>query len=395
MKRTVIYILLILCTNAIKAQEQFIEKRAKFITRFPFRQLSGGVMLVQAKFNNNPTPLNFILDTGSGGISLDSSTCAEFNIPHTPSGKTINGIAGIKEVDFAKNNRLILPGLTTTGLDFYINDYALLSNVYGEKIDGIIGYSFFSKYIVKVDYDSAKIEVFEPGFIRYPSGGYLLHPLFTTLPIQPLTIKDDRAIDGNFYIDTGAGLSFLLSKDFVQDSAVLKGKRKQLPIEAQGLGGKRRMMITVIKEVKLGPYRFRRVPTYILDDEYNATSYPFLGGLLGSDILRRFNIIFNYKKREIHLLPNSRFKESFEYSYTGLSIYYVDGKVIIDDVIAGSPADRAKLKKDDVIVAVNNNFSNDINQYKDLLQSADDKVRVLVLRGNNPFIIQLKVGRIF
>jgi hypothetical protein len=102
---------------------------------------------------------------------------------------------------------------------------------------------------------------------------------------------------------------------------VLKSKRKQFPIDAQGLGGKKRMMITVIKEVKLGPYKFRWVPTYILDDEYNATSYPFLGGLLGSEILKKFNMIFNYKKREIHLLPNSHFRDNFEYSYTGLTIF--------------------------------------------------------------------------
>jgi len=395
MKRILIYILTACCVTTVSAQEQFIEKRAKLITKFPFKQLSGGVILVQAKLNNLPVPLNFILDTGSGGISLDSVTCEEFKIPHSPSGRTINGIAGIKEVDFSKNNTLVLPGLKVENLDFYINNYGILTNVYGEKIDGIIGYSFFSRYIVKVNYDSVKLEIFEPGSIRYPSGGYLLHPLFTTLPIQSLTIKESRTIGGNFYIDTGAGLSFLLSKDFVQDSLVLRSKRKQLPIDAQGMGGKKRMMITVIKEVKLGPYRFRRVPTYILDDEYNATSYPFLGGLLGSDILKKFNLIFNYKKREIHLLPNSHFRESFEYSYTGMSLFFIDGKVVIDEIIAGSPADKAKFKKDDIILAINNNFSNDINEFKDLLQLSNDRVKVLILRNNSPILINFRVGRIY
>ncbi len=170
MKKLIFYVLFN-CLMALSfAQEQFIEKPAKFITRFPFKQLNGGVMLLQAKFNTNPTPLNFILDTGSGGISLDSTTCAEFKIPHSPSGRTISGIAGIKEVDFAKNNTLVLPGLEIKGLDFYINNYEILSSVYGEKIDGIIGYSFFSRYIVKANFDSLNIEVYEPGSIRYPPG---------------------------------------------------------------------------------------------------------------------------------------------------------------------------------------------------------------------------------
>ncbi|MEP6597321.1 MAG: retropepsin-like aspartic protease, partial [Ginsengibacter sp.] len=235
LKKIVFYLLCnFWLTITLTAQEQFIEKRAKFITRFPFKQLSGGVILVQAKFNNNPAPLNFILDTGSGGISLDSATCAEFNIPHSPSGRTINGIAGIREVDFAKNNTLVLPGLKVEGLDFYINNYDILTSVYGEKIDGIIGYSFFSRYIVKVNFDSVNLEIFEQGSIRYPRGGYLLHPLFTTLPIQPLSIRDERLVNANFYLDTGAGLSFLLSKDFAEDSTVLVKKSKLFPIQAQG-----------------------------------------------------------------------------------------------------------------------------------------------------------------
>ena len=394
MKKLVFYILCNFWLTALTAQEQFVEKRAKFITRFPFRQLTGGVVLIQAKFNDKPTLLNFILDTGSGGISLDSATCAELKIPHSPSGRTISGIAGIREVDFAKNNTLVLPGLKVEGLDFYINNYDILTAVYGEKIDGIIGYSFFSRYIVKVNYDSVNIEVFEPGSIRYPRGGYLLHPLFTTLPIQPLTIKDERTVNANFYFDSGAGLSFLLSKDFAEDSTVLMKKRKLFPIQAQGLGGNKQMMITVIKEVKIGPYKFRRVPTYILDDEYNATSYPFLGGLIGNDILKKFNTIFNYKKREIHLLPNSHFRDRFEYSYTGMSIFFIDGKIIIDDVIPGSPADKAKFKKDDIIISVDNNFSNDINQYKDILQSTSSKVKVVILRNNTPLIIEFKIGSI-
>ena len=164
-----------------------------------------------------------------------------------------------------------MTGLIVDRLEFYLNNYEVLSSVYVEKIDGIIGYSFFSRYIVKSEYDSLDIEVYKPGLITYPKGGYLLHPLFTALPIQPLTIKDARTVNANFYIDTGAGLCFLMSKQFNDDSAVLKKRRKPVGIQMQGLGGKKKMMLTIIKEVQIGPYNFRKVPTNILDDEFNTT----------------------------------------------------------------------------------------------------------------------------
>ena len=394
MKSILIYLLFIFFSFQLNAQKTPAEKPARFITAIPFRQLSGGVIIMEARFNSVPQPLNFILDTGSGGISLDSTTCADYNIPHFPSGKTINGIAGIKEVDFSTNNTLVLPGLLVHNLDFYINDYEILSSVYGEKIDGIIGYSFFSRYIVKVDFETLVIEIYEPGSIKYPPNGYLLHPLFTALPILPLRIKDEKTTIANFYLDSGAGLCFLLSKEFVTDSAFLMKKRKFVSIQAEGLGGKKRMELTVIKEVKLGPYHFRKVPTNVLDDEYNATSYPYIGGLLGNDILRRFNIVYNYPKKEIHLLPNKHYKDEFDYSYTGLSIYYINERIVVDDVIKGSPADRAGIKVNDVVLAVNNNFSNNITQYKNILQSAGEKVKVVLTRDDAPLIITFRVGTI-
>ena len=75
----------------LQAQEILPQKEAKFITRFPFKQFSGGVMVLQARFGNIKDTLNFILDSGSGGISLDSSTCVEFDIPLRPSDTTITG----------------------------------------------------------------------------------------------------------------------------------------------------------------------------------------------------------------------------------------------------------------------------------------------------------------
>ncbi|MEO8765416.1 MAG: aspartyl protease family protein [Ginsengibacter sp.] len=394
MIRDLLFILFI-CFGYVSFGQEVYEKPAKLITKFPFRQLNGGIILVQARYNKIAQPLNFILDTGSGAISLDSATTAEFNISHMPSGKSINGIAGIRDVDYAKNSTLTFPGLQVDSLDFYINDYDVLSSAYGEKIDGVIGYSLFSRYIIKLNYDSLNVEIFSPGRIKYPVGGFLLHPLFTALPIQPLTIKDSKTITANFYFDTGAGLCFLMSKQFEDDSTVLRKNRRPVSIQVQGFGGKKEMLLTIIKEVKIGPYKFRRVPANVLDDEFNATSYPFLGGLIGSDILRRFNMVINYPKREIHLIPNSHFRDEFDYSYTGMNMYYADGKIIADEVIAKSPAEKGGLKKGDIILAINANFSNDIGTYKNLMQVVGEKITLVVSREGTPIVLSFRVGRIY
>jgi predicted aspartyl protease len=393
-KKAVLMLALLIClVMGVSGQEDFSEPESKLLSVIPFTRMSGGVVILNGVVNNYPDSLNFILDTGSGGISLDSLTCVRLKINLTPSDRTIRGIGGIRKVNFLNHATLKLKGLQIDSLNFHVNDYDILSSVYGMKIDGIIGYSFLSRYIVRLDYDSSRMYVYSKGEYRYPRGGHILRPQFGTIPIQTLKFRDEpkRPLVNRFYFDTGAGLCLLLSKDYVTDSAVMR-KRKPEPVitQAEGLGGKMQMELTTVKEIQLGPYKFRNVPTFVFEDKFNVTSYPFLGGLIGNDILRRFTVTLNYGKREIHIIPNSHYYDGFDYSYTGLGIYYVNEKIVVEDIVPGSPGEKAGFLPGDVIIGINNNYSNNIQTYKNLLQVTGARLRVLVLRNGEPFELFLK-----
>ncbi|MDP4262517.1 MAG: aspartyl protease family protein [Bacteroidota bacterium] len=390
-KITGTFILLFFLSSLAMAQEEFIEPPSKFLSRINFTQLTGGVVILHATLDNFPDTLNLILDSGSSGISLDSTTVADLRLKPEPSDKTIRGIAGIKKVGFLYNRKLHFPYLTIDSLDFHVNDYSILTTVYGERVDGIIGYSVLSRYIVKIDYDSLKLEFWSLGTLRYPKGGYLFKPILSTLPIEHARVKDGTTHYANFLHDIGAGVCLMLSKDFAEDSAILLKRRKLWAKEGEGVGGKIDMHLTVIKELKFGPYRFRNVPTYIFEDTYNVTSYPYLAGLIGNDILRRFNAIINYQKRDIHLTPNSHYREPFDYSYSGIELYFVDGLVEIGDVAKGSPAEMAGLKEGDIVIAINNNFSQNLNQYKIALQAPNERLKIIVRRDGELKQFEFKV----
>ncbi len=298
-------------------------------------------------------------------------------------------------MSFVYNQSLHFPNLSIDSLNFHINDYDILTTVYGIPIDGIIGYSVLSRYILKIDYDSSIIHFWSQGTIRYPKGGFLIKPIMGTLPLHSMRIRDAHAVNSRFLYDMGAGLCMMLTKDLVQDSALLHRKRKLFPKEAEGLGGKVDMELTVIKEVKLGPYRFRNVPVLVFDDVYNVTSYPYLGGLIGNELLRRFNVILNYDKKDIYLTPNRFLNELFDYSYPGMELYYIDGQIVIGDVAKNSPADRAGLIEGDVVIAINKNFSQNLNQYKIALQSPNTVVRLIIKRGEELKDVQFRIDSIF
>ncbi|MGZ8517457.1 MAG: aspartyl protease family protein [Chitinophagaceae bacterium] len=387
--------LLLLFVSVSRSQEEFIEPVSRLLTRISFTQLTGGVVILNAQLDDFPDTLHFILDTGSSGISLDSGTVAYFKLKPQPSDRTIRGIAGIKKVGFLYNRKLRFPNLTVDSLNFHVNDYSVLTSVYGEQIDGIIGYSLLSRYIIKINYDSLQLDICSKGTIRYPKGGFLFRPILSTLPVQLARIKDENTHQARFLHDIGAGVCLMLSQDFVDDSSVLQKKRKLWPKDGEGVGGKISMNLTIVKELKLGPYRFRNVPTYIFDDAFNVTSYPYLGGLIGNDILRRFNVIFNYPKRDIHMVPNTHFRDPFDYSYSGIELYFIDGQIEVGSISKGSPADLAGVKQGDALIAVNNDFSQNFNRYKAALLNPNARVK-LVLRRNGELIeANMKVKSIF
>lgn len=381
-----------LCTRLLAQDTDY--PPAKLLTSFKFEQLTGGIVILHASLDQFGDTINFILDTGSGGISLDTLTAAYYKLKLEASERTVRGIGGVKKLHYYRGGSLHFKGLDVDKLDFHINDYEILSEVYGLRVDGIIGYSFFRRYIVTLDYDKQMISVYAPGKYKYPKGGTFLKPTFASIPITKHEVSDERTYLLNVYFDTGAGMCMLFSDQFVKDSNFISKKRKMVSTQVEGLIGKIGMRLTTIKRMKIGPYKFSRVPVHIYDDSLNVLSYPFVSGLMGSDLLRRFNLVINYPEQTFHLTPNTHLKDPFDYSYTGMNYYFIEGKIVITEVQQGSPAEKAGFIPGDIIFGVENNFSNSIQQYKALMQTAGEKVRVLIFRNNQPQLIELKIGSI-
>jgi aspartyl protease/PDZ domain-containing protein len=376
------------------AQARVSAPNAKMISRFSFKQLYGGAIMIMGKLGNYPDSMSFILDTGCSGISLDSATAADLQIPVTKSNITVNGIGGHSKAGFIYAQALKLPGLEIDSLDFHVTDYAILTSFYGEKINGIIGYSVLKNYAVELDYDRSLITFYSKGVLKYPKGGYLLKPYINFQVFQDAFLLDSRKIQSNFIFDIGADLCLMLSSDFDNDSTPLKRNRKRFIKQAEGVGGKIVMQTTVMREFKLGPYKFKNVPVCVFDDACNVTSYPYGAGIIGNELLRRFNITLNYGNKEIFLKPNSHFRDLFDYSYTGIELCFIQGVIIISDITAGSPGEKAGLKTGDIVMAINNTVSQSLSVMKEALLKATDDVKVIIVRTGTTMEFQVKIKSI-
>jgi hypothetical protein len=225
------------------------------------------------------------------------------------------------------------------------------------------------------------MEVWEHGSMNYPEKGHLMPAGVNRLAAINAAIIDNREINASLYFDTGADICFLLTDRFIQDSNVLINNKKIFAAEGEGLGGKKNMSLTTLNEVRIGPYTLKKVPVHIFNDEFNVANYPRNSGVIGNELLQRFNLILNYPSNKIHLLPNKNFSTPFNYSYTGFSIIVENGKLVVKDILQDSPADVAGLKSEDIILGINNNFRNNIADYQSLFEKAGSRLKVFFLRA--------------
>ena len=93
-------------------------------------------------------------------------------------------------------------------------------------------------------------------------------------------------------------------------------------------------------------------------------------------------------------MPNSHFNERFDYAYSGLGIYYENGKIVVGDVIEGSPAAKAKILSGDEIFSVGNNLSHNIQTYKNILQTPNEDIKVIIKRGAAFLMLNLRTTSI-
>jgi hypothetical protein len=390
MRLPLLFIGILFFVSVASAQETTVQP----LTRIPFLSLTGGVMIVTAQMPPFPDTLQFIFDTGSSGISLDSSTAAYLGLQPVYSGYAIRGVGGIRKVPFVNGRSLQLGSIRADSLDFHVNDYSVLTSVYGVRIDGIIGYSLLSRYVIRIDQELQQMDWFAAGANVYPRRGYRMKLEMDKLPSHAAYVQDLRGEQSRFLIDLGAGLNLLFSRRYVQSSGLLDNTRKRWIKSGEGIGGRIEMELTTMRQLRIGPYRFRQVPINIFDDDFNVTNYPDWAGLIGNDLLRRFQVVLNYPAKEMHLLPNRFFSDPFDYSYSGLELYLINNKIRVGYLAPGSPAAAAGLELGDEVVAVNKNFSGILTEYKFQLQKAGERVRIIYRRDEKIGELEFRVLRI-
>jgi hypothetical protein len=257
-----------------------------------------GMIFVPVRINGSG-PLSFVLDTGSSKTIIDRTIATGLGLKASGMGSLQGAGSGRIPIEFIHDVGIAFPGVESSGFELSTADLQPLERSLGVKVDGILGYEVFSRFVITVDYESKSLTFTLPGAFRPNNTAQ-------TLPIElrdqwpfvkaELVLPGPVTIQDSFLIDSG-------SSDAVDHPIVMNLQSRTPGESGVGLGKPVQGGTARATSLRLGRYTLEG-PIVSCCGASDATSK-----LIGSEVLRRFTVTFDYPSSRIFIAPNSYFGE--------------------------------------------------------------------------------------
>lgn len=440
MKFKLFSILLFFLSFTISGQTGFEFKSNKKKITLPFQFINN---LIIIPIEVNGVTLNFMIDTGVEEtilFSIDDTEEVSFSKVEKVKIRGF-GTNNAFEAYKSENNNLKIKNYVDKNHTIYLvlDQEINISSQVGIPVNGIIGNKFFKDNLIKIDYTAKKIVIYNPNLNQlkevtknYSSFSIKLLQGKPYIDANSFFTIDKPVLKSMLLIDTGNTDAFWFFKQ--------KDKNIEIPNKhiddflGRGFSGDIFGKRGRIPSIALGDFNFKN-PIVAFPDSIATSDVEKIEGRLGSmgtEVMRRFTAVYDYANGFIYLKKNNDYNDLFNFNMSGIEVQhqglqwipesFEDNPVvsnnlfdsngdkivnnlkykfklkpvyIISNVRKDSPAALAGLKKEDVILKINNqdsyNFS--LEKINTLLKSEEGKIIQFEINRSGKilnFKIQLK-----
>lgn len=437
------YTFLLVCLPFFGWAQNFSLPQGEKVQKVHFELINN---LIIMPIDVNGTKLSFILDSGVNKPILFNISDQDSVQINSVSEVTIRGLGDgepIKALKSKQNRFRIGKVINRDQQLFVVMDKALnLSPSLGIPVHGIIGYDLFRDFVVEINYIKKVIKFHNPQYYKHKENW--------KSKTLPLVIKKNKAyVEGRIMLNKSKNVSVRLLVDTGSSDAVwlFEDQEKGLDVPknnyedflGRGLSGNIFGKRTKVNSFGIGGFTLNDAKAAFPNMESfgNIKNLGNRNGSIGGEVLKRFNIVFDYSRHKVTLRKNGNFKEPFHYNLAGIELQH-DGvryiaesiadargvvyndenetfgnvqilmenrtrlslvpEIIVSSIRAGSPAEEAGLKEGDLILAVNGKR---IHKYKlqEVLKMLNEKegkkVKVLIERYNSDLLFTFVLKKLF
>lgn len=378
-KSVSVIILVFFLIPALSAKEALIE--------IPF-ELHGNHIFIKLRVNGSE-PLHFMFDTGAAATIISQQKAKRLKLAsdgfltvRSSKGPTIAYYSSDNVISFENNVKIDPVRISHLELNH-------LDRILERSIDGVIGHDLLKNFVVLVNYDNFRLELYDHTSFS-PSAEYHRYP-FDLIAGRPyiqaaMVLKNGEMLKGKFQLDNGSGSSITLYSPFV-DQYNLHSKigRTNLVYTMGFTGIVDRNYAGRLPAFDVGAFQISNIPIRLNQSLYFKKAFKDGIGHIGNNLLKRFNIAFDYKNKVSYWKPNQSFIEEFRETYSGLVVKADNAseRVYVRHVFDNSPAAIAGLAENDEIIMINNirtagRTSFEVN---DLLNANQQFVEIVIKRN--------------
>lgn len=278
----------------------------------------------------NEERLTFLLDTGVEQtllFSLDESNEVKlFNLEKLK----LRGLGSKEAIDSYKSskNKVQIKNMVDNHHEIYIildQDFNFSSQV-GIPVNGILGYNFFKDHIVEIDYDRKKIIVYDHSHKK------IKKKLLRKFTKDSITIEENKPYIVSKIKDRELVVSSKLLLDTGNSDAVWVFTNKTEKIKVPSINiedylGRGFSGNVYGKRARLQSFEFGKnvfdFPLVTFPDSTSVKNVNFVPnrvGSIGSEIISRFTIVFDYLNHAIYTKPNSKLNQPFQFNMSGIEV---------------------------------------------------------------------------
>lgn len=329
---------------------------------------------------NGSEPISFLLDTGAGKSILSLSLARKLEIEEVGTLQSV-GVGGEQDVSAVMVDSMALPGLLMKEQLLYATDLEAFTPFLGRTVGGVLGYDFFNRLVVCVDYEKERMTITDPAIYLPPQQGEEI-PLELVMNIPEVKGTIAGSFSGNLRIDTGSNGALHLHSPFVVQQPWIQ-TQKSFAMQALGVGGETIIFATRIKTLSLGSFQFLDIPADFSTEPGGALGVGGSIATIGGRILSQFRVTLDYPHKRMILEPAALFGQPIEVDKTGMVFVIENGEYMVTSVYPDTPACRAGLLEGDILLKISGTslVNLPMKEVRELLHGPDGrKIKMKVRR---------------
>jgi hypothetical protein len=281
----------------------------------------------------------------------------------TPWTATVSGAGdGARTVPVARDAEFAIGDLRFRAERVPVIDMDELTLYAGRRTDGLVGTGLLERYVVAFDYAARTMTAYEPATFAYRGSGAVLRierrmggPVIRAV----LRMPDRPPLPMRLLLDAPHAGPVVLTTPFVDEHQLVDSARKLTPSLVAsvvlGVGGESAQLLARSLSLEIGPYSFQSPVVSLSRAKAGTLASAEIDGLVGSRILGRFRVLYDYSRRRVILEPGPRLEEAFTHDMSGLRLRSrtLELRTIeVARVAEGSPAETAGLRAGDLLLSV-------------------------------------------